>query len=431
MPVGFHHHHGAEPKGSGNTSMANRYTNDGNPIGYGDTARPARAGATEAFPSRSSGVSTEQLQRFDVLLARPENKECFDCGAKQPRWASTNLGIFFCLRCAGIHRSMGTHISKVKSTNMDAWGESMIQVMEHIGNSRARLLYEYNMPANARVTSSTEVSVLERALRSKYDKKIYYHPRFEELYAQFMATPIEGVGSSAAGAQPPNSNSSGTSPSLPQTSGPPRRATHTQPAAKPPLDELWGAPVSSPTAEKESSANAAGSANNTNITVAELFSGSCPAGVGVGPRSNSAWGTSPNPHHHNHNRNNSSGRAGNDAVSPHPSPSSATNSDWFDSNFGGSNGNPHASGAPSPATPQSPLNVVASRNNTDDLFQGSGDTPLSGRNAGSKEEILSLFASAPVAGAGGQSGSSNGSPNGGHPMAWQPQTVKPYYSPEQ
>jgi stromal membrane-associated protein len=32
-----------------------------------------------------------------------------------PRWASYNLGIFLCIRCGGIHRKLGTHISRVST----------------------------------------------------------------------------------------------------------------------------------------------------------------------------------------------------------------------------------------------------------------------------------------------------------------------------
>lgn len=45
-----------------------------------------------------------------------------------PRWASWNLGVFICIRCAGIHRNLGVHISRVKSVNLDQWTSEQIQV---------------------------------------------------------------------------------------------------------------------------------------------------------------------------------------------------------------------------------------------------------------------------------------------------------------
>ncbi|VDN24338.1 unnamed protein product [Gongylonema pulchrum] len=48
------------------------------------------------------------------LLREEENKYCADCEAKQPRWASWNLGVFLCIRCAGIHRNLGVHLTKVQ-----------------------------------------------------------------------------------------------------------------------------------------------------------------------------------------------------------------------------------------------------------------------------------------------------------------------------
>jgi len=55
------------------------------------------------------------------LLKEESNKVCADCKSRGPRWASVNLGVFICLECAGVHRSMGVHISQVRSTDMDTW----------------------------------------------------------------------------------------------------------------------------------------------------------------------------------------------------------------------------------------------------------------------------------------------------------------------
>jgi hypothetical protein len=37
-------------------------------------------------------------------------------------------GVFMCIRCSGIHRSMGTHISKVKSVDLDTWTPEQMAV---------------------------------------------------------------------------------------------------------------------------------------------------------------------------------------------------------------------------------------------------------------------------------------------------------------
>ena len=88
-----------------------------------------------------------------------------------PRWASWNLGIFLCIRCAGIHRNLGVHISKVKSVNLDSWTPEQIGYLQQMGNSKARAVYEANLPDDFRRPQTD--SSLEAFIRSKYEQKKY------------------------------------------------------------------------------------------------------------------------------------------------------------------------------------------------------------------------------------------------------------------
>lgn len=64
-----------------------------------------------------------------------------------PRWASWNLGVFICIRCAGIHRNLGVHISRVKSVNLDQWTPEQIQVLWR-GSAPPQALPEWTCPAS-------------------------------------------------------------------------------------------------------------------------------------------------------------------------------------------------------------------------------------------------------------------------------------------
>ncbi|BHF70684.1 Stromal membrane-associated protein 1 [Sparganum proliferum] len=105
------------------------------------------------------------------ILKDDDNKYCADCDAKAPRWASWNIGVLLCIRCAGIHRGLGVHISKVKSINLDSWEPHQIAMLREIGNRRGRQIYEANLPEYFR-RPQTDFA-LEQFIRAKYEQKRY------------------------------------------------------------------------------------------------------------------------------------------------------------------------------------------------------------------------------------------------------------------
>lgn len=104
-----------------------------------------------------------------------------------PEWASYNLGIFLCTRCAAVHRQMGAHISKIKHLKLDQWEDAQVARMREVGNNNAKLKYEQWVPASyRRIDMRTPQTLVEQWIFAKYAREEFIHPERQSYTSGFM-----------------------------------------------------------------------------------------------------------------------------------------------------------------------------------------------------------------------------------------------------
>lgn len=110
-------------------------------------------------------------ERLDNLMRQAGNKYCADCGSSDPKWVSSSLGVFICIKCSGIHRSLGVHISKVLSLNLDDWTDEQVDSLVNLGgNTVINKKYEACLPTYVKKPKPNS-SIDERSdfIRRKYE----------------------------------------------------------------------------------------------------------------------------------------------------------------------------------------------------------------------------------------------------------------------
>jgi len=110
--------------------------------------------------------SQAELKRLRGLSG---NTRCADCDRQDSSWSSVSLGVFICVTCSDVHRSVGTHISKVKGcTGTYLWGPDELEKMASVGNRAANELY-----GTQKVDPSASKEQKQRYVCEKYDKRSF------------------------------------------------------------------------------------------------------------------------------------------------------------------------------------------------------------------------------------------------------------------
>nr|XP_042100730.1 arf-GAP with GTPase, ANK repeat and PH domain-containing protein 1 isoform X1 [Ovis aries] len=130
----------------------------------------------ESSKNKSRLTSQSEAMALQSIRNIRGNSHCVDCETQNPNWASLNLGALMCIECSGIHRNLGTHLSRVRSLDLDDWPIELIKVMSSIGNELANSVWEESTQGRTKPSLDSTREEKERWIRAKYEQKLFLAP---------------------------------------------------------------------------------------------------------------------------------------------------------------------------------------------------------------------------------------------------------------
>lgn len=121
-------------------------------------------------------LSQDAARRECLAAIEEANAVCCDCGSPQPEWCVINVGVLVCLGCSGVHRSLGTHVSKVRSLRLDRCSALELVVTKRIGNHAANQIFEASLPPSKKPTHEADAKSLADFIRAKWRDKAFLAP---------------------------------------------------------------------------------------------------------------------------------------------------------------------------------------------------------------------------------------------------------------
>ena len=119
----------------------------------------------------SKHLGPEHNMEHLISEIRALNPFCVDCGREDPEWLSINLGVTLCIECSGIHRSLGVHVSKVRSLILDGLDPYLFKVLKNIGNDFFNSFWEGSLRSNSFNVKQQFGLVKPKNISSREDKE--------------------------------------------------------------------------------------------------------------------------------------------------------------------------------------------------------------------------------------------------------------------
>ncbi|GCB63369.1 hypothetical protein scyTo_0004398, partial [Scyliorhinus torazame] len=137
------------------------------------------------------GSIAESLSDYEVaekIWFNESNRNCADCRAPDPEWASINLGVVICKKCAGQHRSLGSNISKIRSLKLDTsiWSNELVELFIVVGNRTVNAFWTANLKAGEELDMDAPPShrlefITQKYKEGKFRKKLSSFQNQKEL----------------------------------------------------------------------------------------------------------------------------------------------------------------------------------------------------------------------------------------------------------